>query len=266
MDSLKYRRITRLAFFPVAAGTLLAMSGLYGTDSLGWPLVWLYWVVLLSLGVWFGMGIRQQLISALPRRTPWAVHWLAVSLTLTVPMTGLVALAQTAIGFPVSPEMLANFAFKVFVVVLGVTGTRLLAIGTLPVSDREVMTELAPTGAITEDITGTVPPRFARRLPPKLRGATIWALSAEDHYVRVYTSKGDDLVLIRLTDAIDEMAGVEGLRTHRSWWVAQSGIDTAQRRTQGSVIVLKNGVKAPVARSRIPAIQAQGWFETHKRV
>ncbi|MBK5919922.1 hypothetical protein CCR80_02575 [Rhodothalassium salexigens] len=103
--------------------------------------------------------------------------------------------------------------------------------------------------------------RLARRLPAKLQGAEIWALSAEDHYVRVHTAQGEALILIRFADAIAEMAPIPGARTHRSWWVARAGIRTAERRREGGVVVLKSGVQVPVSRSRAAEIAARDWFD-----
>src|SRR5258708_5237804 len=42
------------------------------------------------------------------------------------------------------------------------------------------------------------PPKFLERLPLKLRGAEVWAVEAEDHYLRLHTSRGQDLILMRL--------------------------------------------------------------------
>ena len=51
--------------------------------------------------------------------------------------------------------------------------------------------------------------------------AELYAIESEDHYLRVHTSAGQELILMRLADAVRELAGVEGLQTHRSWWVAR---------------------------------------------
>ena len=37
-------------------------------------------------------------------------------------------------------------------------------------------------------------------------------MEAEDHYLRLHTSKGQDLILMRLSDAIAELEGIEGAR------------------------------------------------------
>jgi len=103
-------------------------------------------------------------------------------------------------------------------------------------------------------------PRFLDRLPLKLRGAEVWAVEAEDHYLRLHTSKGQDLILLRLSDAIEELTGLEGEQVHRSWWVARDGVTDVERGDGRAVLTLKNGVKAPVSRTYARVIRDKGWF------
>ena len=107
---------------------------------------------------------------------------------------------------------------------------------------------------------GAAPPRFFDRLPPRLRGADVYAVEAEDHYLRLHTSKGHDLILMRLSDAIAELEGVEGAQTHRSWWVARDGIDGARRGDGRARLTLKTGAEAPVSRTFARALREAGWF------
>jgi hypothetical protein len=102
--------------------------------------------------------------------------------------------------------------------------------------------------------------RFAERLPAKLKGAVIYAVSAEDHYLRLHTSKGADLILMRLSDAITELEGLEGAQTHRSWWVAREAVQTTKRDGDKVVLVLKGGAEAPVSRPNVRALREAGWF------
>jgi DNA-binding LytR/AlgR family response regulator len=85
-------------------------------------------------------------------------------------------------------------------------------------------------------------------------------LQAEDHYVRVHTTAGSDLILIRLSDAAAEMAPVTGARTHRSWWVNRSAVETVSRRNGNVVLVLNNGLEVPVGRSYASELREAGWL------
>lgn len=96
-------------------------------------------------------------------------------------------------------------------------------------------------------------------LPARLRDRVL-CLQIEDHYVRVHTAQGSELVLMSLRQAIAAMAGVEGLQTHRSWWVARSAVAEARETARAASLVLTNGVIAPVARNRIAQLRAAGWL------
>ena len=102
--------------------------------------------------------------------------------------------------------------------------------------------------------------RFAERLPAKLKGAVIYAVSAEDHYLRLHTSKGSDLILMRLSDAIAELEGLEGAQTHRSWWVARDAVESARRDGDKMVLTLKGGGEAPVSRPNVKPLRDAGWY------
>lgn len=114
---------------------------------------------------------------------------------------------------------------------------------------------LQPVEAVPEPS----PSAFFKRLPPKL-GTELLSLTAEDHYVRVTTPLGSDLVLIRLSDAIAEIGADKGQRVHRSHWVAEGAVASVDRQSGKTVLVLKNGETIPVSQSYLPALRAAGWL------
>jgi hypothetical protein len=103
-------------------------------------------------------------------------------------------------------------------------------------------------------------PRVLDRLPPRLRGGEIYAVEAEDHYLRLHTSKGQDLILLRLSDAVAELEGVEGAQTHRSWWVAKAAVRDAKRGDGRATLTLTSGVEAPVSRAYARTLREAGWY------
>ena len=103
-------------------------------------------------------------------------------------------------------------------------------------------------------------PKFLDRLPLKLRGAEVWAVEAEDHYLRLHTSKGQDLILLRLADAIAELEGIEGAQVHRSWWVARDAIADAKRGDGRAKLKLKDGAEVPVSRTYAGLLRDRGWI------
>lgn len=104
------------------------------------------------------------------------------------------------------------------------------------------------------------PPKFLERLPLKLRGAEVWAVEAEDHYLRLHTSKGQELILMRLSDAIVELEGIEGAQAHRSWWVARDAITDARRGDGRATLTLKDGAEVPVSRTYARLLRERGWI------
>lgn len=98
---------------------------------------------------------------------------------------------------------------------------------------------------------------FMRRLPVEKRAPLI-RLEAQDHYLNVVTQAGSALILMRLQDAVDALAGTQGLQVHRSHWVSQTAV-VAHRRDKGrDFLVLSNGDSIPVSRSFRPRVQEAG--------
>jgi len=102
-------------------------------------------------------------------------------------------------------------------------------------------------------------PAIFERLKPELRQGEIHALMAEDHYVRVITSKGEDLILMRLSDAVKELGAIKGLPVHRSWWIAEAGVKSVKKSDGKINIELHGGQTAPVSRSNSKAVKEAGW-------
>ena len=102
-----------------------------------------------------------------------------------------------------------------------------------------------------------VPPPILERLPYNLRDQLV-AISVEDHYVRVYTTKGNEMILMRLSDAIKEVGTTTGLQVHRSHWVALDAVAAVKRKGNGAVLSMSNEIEVPVSRSNMPAIQNAG--------
>jgi len=95
------------------------------------------------------------------------------------------------------------------------------------------------------------------RLPPDRRGGLV-ALRVQDHYVEVITTEGQDMLLMRLRDAIREAAPEPGLQVHRSHWVAVAHVRSARLHGETATLVLSDGRHVPVSRTYLPAVTAAG--------
>jgi hypothetical protein len=88
----------------------------------------------------------------------------------------------------------------------------------------------------------------------------IIALQMEDHYVRIHRAEGSRLILMPLKQAIRAMRDVEGLQTHRSWWVARSVVAEVSGTPRSMQLRLTNGLEVPVARSAVVLLREAGWL------
>jgi hypothetical protein len=102
-------------------------------------------------------------------------------------------------------------------------------------------------------------PDFLAKLPPQI-GRELLCLEMEDHYVRVHTALGSHLLLLRMADAEAQLASVDGMRVHRSWWVARTAVTSWRRDGKSLTLRLNNDRDIPVARDRQPLVKAAGWL------
>lgn len=119
----------------------------------------------------------------------------------------------------------------------------------------------APSAALNDGLKPEAP-RILRRLPPRL-GQDLLCLSMEDHYVRLHTVRGSALVLMSLSQALEEVGGLEGLQVHRSWWVARRAVEGVIEDGRNLRIRLKGGIEAPVSRASVARLRAAGWLDDH---
>lgn len=100
-------------------------------------------------------------------------------------------------------------------------------------------------------------PRLAARLPDDLRG-DILHVTARDHYVVVRTDRGTAEILLRFGDALAELDAADGLRVHRSHWVARRAVGGVERHGDRVVLRLSDGSGVPVSRRSRGALAALG--------
>lgn len=90
-------------------------------------------------------------------------------------------------------------------------------------------------------------------------GAVLY-LRMEDHYVRIRTEHGSRLEMGPLGRVTAGLSGVEGLRVHRSWWVARRAIQGVERDGRNLRLRLVDGETAPVSRTSVAKLRAAGWL------
>jgi hypothetical protein len=227
-------------------GLLLAFTGAMGTGEADMFVRVLYWLILM-LG---GTGIAHVTGALFDRLNLPLWPQVVAMLIVITPLIASYAWAVTGLfNGAYDPHRWPAFVLPSFVIALAVA-----------VLHTQINRVPAQSHAFAPE-TATEPGAALRaRLPFKHRHAEIYALAAEDHYLRVFTSAGETLILMRLYDAIRELDGVEGSQTHRSWWVARSAVADAARGDGKAALRLINGVVAPVSRSYVKALKAGGWL------
>lgn len=91
-------------------------------------------------------------------------------------------------------------------------------------------------------------PSWCERLPSEV-GTDVIAVASELQYLRVWTPRGCALILGALADVESESAA-QGLRVHRSWWVASRHVISVRRTATGAVCLMSDGHQVPVSRRR----------------
>ena len=228
---------------------ILAIGGAFDTGrlmSFGPRLI--YWVILAAATYATGTAVGHLIGPAAERRLGQVPGLVVVGLLTGLACT-LVILIVNLAAFPDwSPQLREVGALGLVVLPIAVIVTFLLR-----AFERALTTTSAP--AVTEPERQA--PRLLARLPVERRG-TLLALSVEDHYVRVRTDRGEEMILMRLTDAIAETDPVPGLRVHRSHWVAISAAAAARRQGDRAIVTLTDGTEVPVSRANVSTLRDAG--------
>lgn len=111
----------------------------------------------------------------------------------------------------------------------------------------------------TELTLPELPPLMAEKLPQRLRSGRMATIEAEDHYLRIHTECGSDLVLMRMSDACALMENAAGLRVHRSWWVAQAAVEGQARAGSRVELAVRGDLVVPVSRALHGAMSDPAW-------
>jgi membrane protein implicated in regulation of membrane protease activity len=242
----RWQRLAADLLLLACVGLLMSELGPYRTSDAPQPLRTAYWLfAVVGSGL---MGIAAD--RALERRVRgfWT-RIVVVSLVITPPVTLYVyALNAVMLDLPRRWWLLPQLGWQVLIVMLLLTTLRAL------LWRRVVTTQ-----------TLVVPPlpeaerEFRLRLSAKRRGSRLIAVEAEDHYVRVHTDAGSELVPMRFSEALEELSRAHGYRVHRSWWVAADAIEAMRWNRGGGEVRLSGGIVAPVSRTCASTLKSAGW-------
>ena len=230
----------------IVAGCVLAALGPFGSYMNGGPVQRTgYWVasVLLALML-YGTGFRVVSSLTRPGSLTWWLALIGATLLLSVPE----AFATRAAAFWLWPELRGfGLSWPLWL-------TQTTTIGLVAMAGAAIIVRRTAPGGSADPVS---PPWLDPITAPL--GRDVLALQMEDHYVRVHRPNGSELILMPLARAIEGMEA-EGLRTHRSWWVASHAVQKVEGNARSMRLHLSNGTIAPVARSAVIHLKAAGWI------
>lgn len=224
----------------MGVAAILAIVGAFDTDKVLRPLpLFLYWLVLVMLTYCVGAlsGAAAHAVGA--RRLPRWLLLLVVGLATGAGVSCAVALVNVALfGLWLDPQDWPAFLAATFGISM-------------------IVTVLLNTPSAPGDPKDTALPRILERLPIEKRGALV-ALSVADHYVHIRTTEGEEMLLLRLADAMGEVGATPGLQVHRSHWVATDQVQAARREGDRAILTMTYGPEIPVSRRYVPALREAG--------
>ncbi|MEE3625566.1 LytTR family DNA-binding domain-containing protein [Nitrospirillum sp. BR 11752] len=257
----------------VALSLVLAMFGPYGTflsmDSLSRVAFWCASAL--------GIAAMTRAVHAALRRWPIAAAWPAwqrrgvSALLASLPATlWIILLFSLCAKVPLAalhfwrvwPQVIVTS--MVFAVILGRRDPMAPPTEAPAPEPVIVVPEPAPVLPALDIAAPDLAGAFLASACPRLSGARLLAVEAEDHYLRVHTDRGSDLVLMRLRDAIADLGEGLGMQVHRSFWVARDAVVEVTVRGQVGQLRLSDGTVVPVSRTALPRLRAAGWLDGGK--
>lgn len=239
---LQWRRPVAI-LLPLVIAAVLAVTGAFGTYvSMTLPLRLLHFVgvAIAICAIIFALseiGRRFWFGGVLPF---WAMLAIGV---ITAPVGGWIVLEALGLS---APQALSHVTYPELTIQVLLSN---LAIGGLGWTLlRQPRTQSATCEARQQPRSNSEQALRAR-LPVGVRNAALLALSAEDHYVRVRTDRGEALILMNLAAAIAALGEEAGVRVHRSHWVSRQLAEEASTRGCRRSVRINDDTVLPVSRS-----------------
>jgi hypothetical protein len=224
-----------------AAAALMIVTGGFNTGALPLHTRAAFWLMLMGWN-----ALKWQLLFAWGVRKP--TDWPRVALLGTIPLNLPLPLEIWLCGAAVGVEMRA-----------------------MP---HDVWLRAAAISAVIFGVCSLVAWLLLRRLRPvraetgllaraRIPADDLSAIEAEDHYCRIHRRDGSSALLhYRFGDALEEVAGIDGLKVHRGAWVAAEAVQGAERDGRKWRLLLAGGGSVPVSATYAAEARARGWLRT----
>ncbi|MGH6783457.1 MAG: hypothetical protein ACREBP_02415, partial [Sphingomicrobium sp.] len=192
MRQLLAQPLARRAALILGMGVLLGFAGPFAASPpLSAPVRYAFWIGMAFAGYAAALAAEKLVPETSISRPELRLATVAIASALPLTFVAAWAISLVRPGHVYTPLQLPALFAAVAAVQLAITFTLM----------RKSSAPPRQASARRGDSSGSFPRTLLLRLPKRL-GEEIVALEAEDHYLRVHTALGSDLVLMRLSDAI----------------------------------------------------------------
>lgn len=236
----------QIAGIILAFGFAFTLLGVYDTHTLPFYMRLTFWTVTMATGIITTFLLMPAIVNKWLRDYPPTLQVLLCAILASFPVTFVLTFFNPTFGLDSSLIRWGwQFGYVLVVsIIVGIVNYPFMKWAGIFGPDEDMDVTQAGDHPVSQ---------FLQRLPRKYHEADLYGFSAEDHYLRVYTDRGEDLILLRFADAKKELSDVEGLQVHRSWWVMCDGVSESRREKGKPVLILKSGVSVPVSRTYLDA-------------
>lgn len=283
------RQAVRGLIIGATASVVLALLGALGTGGAPLGLRIAYWAAVILPGSLLGLAVTALVRSWGGFASRLWLEIAIVALLVSLPHSFVViVVSMLFFGMAtITPVVVVQFWLAVLLITLIMTAINYLAHAGAPSASQPAhpipdvfppKTDFAPETCVQPEAElpansgaalvvpsptpceRSLPPLLAEKLPPRLRQGRLLAIEAEDHYLRIHTDVGSDLLLMRMVDACALLADASGARVHRSWWVARSAVLASEQQAGRMTLTLITGVQVPVSRSMQAQLRKDNWL------
>lgn len=231
----------QIALVILAFGFVFSILGVYDTHRLPFYMRFTFWTTTMATGI-IASILPAPFISNHLFKDHHPIYQIVLgSFIASIPVTFVLTVFNPTFSF--------NSSLKIWIIQFGYVLVISLVVGA---AGYPFMKKIGAFGADDEpqkDQGAVQVSDFLKRLPIKFHAAELYGFSAEDHYLRVYTNRGEELILLRFADAMKSLSNVEGLQVHRSWWVMKNGVADIDTKAGKRVLILKSETQVPVSRT-----------------
>lgn len=258
VSTIKY--LTGVGLLLIVLFTALQPVGSSGLSLIGAFLFWTLQIsIFLPLLSW--TQIFLQRITFLDRLNPWVKTAIAgvIGAFLFIPLALLIdyfmelddwsGVNRFSDILPIFLDEIGGVVLPAAITWVGINAPRILKLNfnepspQRPPSDVIVASETPKTGIF--------------QLLSKKLGEDIIYIASELHYVRVVTTAGEELLLYNLKDAIDDVSSfIDGIQTHRSYWVARKHISEISNHGSAKQLTLTHEYKVPLSRRKVREVKS----------